>query len=250
MIRNITYSPSTWSGIGYPEGRLGDRMGTRFLIAVGALVAGTAIGAWQARGERLELRGQVISLEKETRACKRGAASQGIARILGGRDGAVDAAAGRPEPAFREPTPDAPTDAPQPEEAPDREPQIPETTEAMADALDARSAQAHAALIEQADPDDEQLAKIDAAIDKMNARLKSQVDAFAVSVDGGTEPDRRELMDFAAEALDAVIEADDSFREALPENIRDAIDDKAIDPFSYIDGSTLASLAQLEGGGE
>lgn len=222
-------------------------MGRTFLIAVGALVVGTAIGAWEARGERLELRGRVTMLEQETRACKRGAASQGIARILGGRDGAVEAAAGG----------EAPPDAPQravvglgtrEESQPEIGAQFPKTSEAMADALNARAAQAHAALIEQADPDDEQLALIDAAIEKMNARLKSQVDAFTASVQGGTEPDRRELMDFAAEALDAVIEADDSFREALPDDVRDAIDDQALDPFSYIDGSTLASLALLEDG--
>jgi hypothetical protein len=121
----------------------------------------------------------------------------------------------------------------------------------MAEALDARAAQARAALIEQADPDPEALAAIDAAVARMNEKLKGQVDAFAATVADGAEPDRRDLMEFGAEALDAVIEADDAFRDAIPEETRADIDDEAVDPFSYIDGSTVAALVQLESqGGE
>ena len=123
-------------------------------------------------------------------------------------------------------------------------------SEAMRDALDARAAQARAALLEQADPTDEELAALDAAVDKMNTRLKAQVDAFVASVEAGGEPDRRELMEFAAEALDAVIEADDAFVGALPEDVRESVDAEVVDPFSYIDGETLESLARLEGLGE
>ncbi|GDX83048.1 hypothetical protein LBMAG42_48590 [Deltaproteobacteria bacterium] len=236
-------------------------MGRLFLIGVAALVFGTVLGAWQPRGELLELRAEVAKLEKDTRACKRGAASAGIARILGGRDGAESEAVGdRPE--RQSEAPDAANQGVQEGNAkkdgveagedgeqggPDG---LPSDPAAMADALDARAAQARAAMIEQADPDDEALAEIDAAIEKMNARLKTQVDAFADSIEGGAEPDRREMMEFAAEALDAVIEADDVFRDALPDDVRAEIDDEAVDPFSYIDGSTLASLARLEGAGE
>lgn len=236
-------------------------MGRLFLVGVAALVFGTVLGAWQPRGELLDLRKTVAELEKDTRACKRGAASAGIARILGGRDGAESAATGeRPQ------SPTAPSDEVNLEVEAGAEAEadfggseeaerggpggLPSDPAAMAAALDARAAQARAALIEQADPDDEALAEIDDAIEKMNTRLKAQVDAFADSMEGGVEPDRREMMEFAAEALDAVIEADDVFRDTLPEDVRAEVDDEAVDPFSYIDGSTLASIGRLEGAGE
>ena len=81
----------------------------------------------------------------------------------------------------------------------------------------------------------------------MNARLKQQVDAFAQSVEAGGDPDRREMMEFAAEALDAVIEADDATVANIPESVREGMDDEALDPMSFITGETLSAIATLEG---
>ncbi len=226
-------------------------MGRTFLIAVFALVVGTMLGALQPRGELLESRAQRDQLVREAKSCKRGAASAGITELLRGAHRPAN-----PEPTGVPPTSDhaAPTgagpagDVAVIEPNDDDDDRLPgfEDPEAMRAALDARAAQARAALIEQADPSDEELAAIDAALEKMNARLSTQVEAFVKTVEGGQEPERRELMEFAAEALDAVIEADDVFAASIDEETRAALDDETLDPFSYIDGSTLQALQRLE----
>jgi len=236
-------------------------MGRTFLVVVAALVLGTVIGAWSPRAELLAMRGRVADMEKETRECQRGAATSGIAEILGGagrerrgshRDGPPEVPPGEDQAgATPEGAPDDNMKRAGGEEGGGSEANdLPNTPAAMAEALDARAAQARAALIEQVDPDEEQIAALDAAVEKMNQKLKTQVDAFVAEAAAGKEPDRREMMEFGAEALDAVIEADDAFRDVIPEDQRAEIDDETLDPFSYIDGATVGALAGLEGAGE
>jgi hypothetical protein len=237
-------------------------MGRMFLFAALTMVLGTVLGALQPRGELLELREQVRMLEQRTRDCERGAAGAGLreffrappARGATRGDGGANEGA---EPASPSPAVDTgrlggargagnvgegTEEAAEREGGPGRE-----DIATMVAAMDARSAQARAALLEQGDLDDDEMEAIDDAIDRMNARLKQQVDAFAQSVEAGGDPDRREMMEFAAEALDAVIEADDAMVANIPESVREGMDDEALDPMSFITGETLSAIATLEG---
>ncbi len=230
-------------------------MGRSFLLATAAMVLGTLLGAFQPRGELLALRAELLEVQARTRDCQRGAAGAGLreffrapARVADSEEDAAEGAAPRGKDTAEAEAP--PTEAEE-EEGGTNEPEAasegPDEVAAMVAAMDARSAQARAALLEQADLDDEEIEAIDTAIDRMNARLKQQVDAFAQSVEAGGEPDRRELMDFAAEALDAVIEADDALVATIPESVREGMDDEALDPMSFISGDTLSAIATLEG---
>ncbi len=229
-------------------------MARTFLLVAAALVGGMLVGALSPRGELLRARAEVEALRGDARACKRGAASAGIAQIFGGaRPGNADPGGSRPgEPAGKGaaaangPGADAPpaTGEVAPGEASARG-SLPESPEALGEALDARAAQARAALIEQVEPTAEELAAIDAAIDRMNQRLQAQVDALADALQTGEEPERRELLEFGAEALDAVIEADDAISAVIPPEARDDLDPEVLDPFAFIDGETVAGLAAL-----
>lgn len=230
-------------------------MGRTFLLSAAALVLGTLIGAFQPRGELLALREQVAYLERRARGAQRGAAGAGLREFFRAPPAAADPA---PAPAPAEISADGPVpEGSPPAEAAeanaantpaDKTGPSADDVESMVAALDARAAQARAALMEQADLDDEQLEAIDDAMERMNEKLKRQVDAFAQSVEAGAEPDRRELMEFAAEALDAVIEADDAIVANIPESVRAEMDEEALDPMSFISGETLAAIATLEGG--
>lgn len=232
-------------------------MGRTFLLSAAALVLGTLIGAFQPRGELLALREKVADLERRSREAQRGAAGAGLREFFRAPPAAADR---DPAPA---PAPgEISADGPAPEGTPpaeaaeanaantpaERTGPSADDVESMVAALDARAAQARAALMEQADLDDEQLDAIDDAMERMNEKLKRQVDAFAQSVEAGAEPDRRELMEFAAEALDAVIEADDAIVANIPGSVRAEMDEEALDPMSFISGETLAAIATLEGG--
>jgi hypothetical protein len=61
------------------------------------------------------------------------------------------------------------------------------------------------------------------------------------------EVERRDMLGFAADALDVVLAADDAMRDALPEGALDGVDDTLVDPHAYISGDTLAPLTRLEG---
>jgi hypothetical protein len=229
-------------------------MGRAFLVAAFALVLGTLLGAFQPRGELIELRTRMLQLEQKTRDCQRGAAGAGLREFFRAPP-ARDPSGGDPPPAGEAAAPKS-TEAPVTPGADTGQPAASGTPPApsgdgeigaLVDAMDARAAQARAALLEQGDLDDETIAAVDDAIDRMNARLKQQVDAFAASVEAGGEPDRREMMEFAAEALDAVIEADDVIVANIPADVREQMDDEALDPMSFISGDTLAAIARLEG---
>ncbi len=116
-------------------------------------------------------------------------------------------------------------------------------------ALALRKSQARAALIEDADPSDEQLADIDTAVDDMNASLEVLAEDLVAMFEEGGEPGRRDAMVFAAEALDTMIAAEDRIWDALDADQRDAVDDGAVDPFSYVDEGIVDVLAELGEGG-
>ncbi len=225
-----------------------------FFPAVLALVVGIVLGAWQPRGELLAMRAELDELRAQAARPCRGGAAESIRSIL--RADAPDLE--RPdrrapapsieitaeaEPDEAAPEADVPTDAPVAEA-----PQTPEQLrDAMRTALDARRAQALAALAEQGDLDDDAVEAVEAAMNQMNRELKAEVDAFVDAAVESGSVDRRDLMDFAAESLDIVIAADDRMRSAVPEDVYAAVDESAVDPFSYVSGDTLEALVRLEG---
>lgn len=201
------------------------------------------------------MRGEIDELRAKQARCTRGSAAAGVRELLrADPGGSVDDPKGRPPRAARAPRPEAEAEV-EDDVAPDVTPgpgapptqQTPEEmTAAMTAALDARRAQARQALQEQADLDDEKLAEVDRVMDEMNAALKKEVDDFVATAIQDGDVDRRDMMDFAATGLDAVIVADDKLRAVLGPDAYAEVDDAAVDPFSFISGDTVASLAQVQ----
>ena len=132
------------------------------------------------------------------------------------------------------------------EEFPDSFERSQEELEAARTALELRRAQARAALVEGAEPNEEQLADIDQAVQDMNDSLLELSGELTDLLENGEEPERRQAMSFAAEALDTMITAEDRFRDALSQEQIDALDDQALDPFSYISPDLIDTLQSLD----
>jgi hypothetical protein len=232
-------------------------MSKAFLWAVAGLVVGVLVGLWQPQREMQRMREEVRENDREVAALRRRSAAQGIAGLFH-PSGPAKSEAAPPAPSEVGPGEEAVAVAEVPaagtsgsmETAPEVGPKDPladaNSMAAVQEGLDARAAQARAALIEQADPTDEELAAFDAAIDRMNERLQGQVEGLAAQIRAGGEPSRRDLMELGAEGLDAMIEADDAISAVFPDDVRESLDDELLDPFSHLDGSTLASLSDLD----
>jgi len=132
------------------------------------------------------------------------------------------------------------------EEFPDSFERSQEELETARTALELRRAQARAALIEGAEPNDDQLADIDQAVQDMNDSLLTLSGELTDMMENGEEPERRQAMSFAAEALDTMLTAEDRFRDALSQDQIDALDDQALDPFSYISPDIIDTLQSLD----
>lgn len=221
-----------------------------FFPAVVALVLGIVLGAWQPRGELLEMRAELDELRATAAKPCRGDAAQSLRSILraDAPDLSVDDRPAR-APVAQEGDGTAPAEpvGPADEGVATVPPAPEELQESLRTALDARRAQAMAALVEQGELDEAEADAVEAAMDQMNRELKAEVDAFVEEAVASGEVDRRQIMDFAAESLDIVIAADDRLQRALPGDVYDAVEDAAVDPFSYISGDTLDGLTRLEG---
>ena len=113
-------------------------------------------------------------------------------------------------------------------------------------ALELRRSQARAALIEGAYPDERQLQQIDEAVQGMNDTLLSLAGEFSEIIEEGEEPERRQVMSFAAEALDTMLTAEERMRDILSEEQIESLDDRALDPFSYISPDIINTLQHLD----
>jgi hypothetical protein len=223
-----------------------------FVPVVIALVVGIVLGSWQPRGDMLALRAEVDELRAEAkRPCRSGGARtlSGIFRVPEEAPEAADAAS--------TPAGDVPGAPPEPGQegvappgaapGPARPQSAQEAVGAMKATLEARRAQALQALIEQGNLSEEQVASVEGIMDDMNTELKRSVDAMVNEVVAAGAVDRRDMLDFGADALDIVIAADDRMRATLPPEVYDAVDDETVDPFSYVSGDALESAARLEG---
>jgi HAMP domain-containing protein len=227
-----------------------------FVPAVIALVVGIVLGAWQPRGELLSLRQELDEERAAARRPCRADATDGVRSLLRAPEtlGVRAAKPGGDAPAV-EPAVDGPLEATDAGEEPGQDApaggapfqDIEEARDAMHAALDARRAQAMAALVEQGDLEDDEIEAVNAAMDRMNQELEVAVGAFVDDALADKQVDRRDVMEFAADALDIVLAADDSVRLALPADLYDDIDPTAVDPLSYVSGDTLDALLLLEG---
>ena len=102
-----------------------------------------------------------------------------------------------------------------------------------------------ASLIEDAAPDDAQLASIDDAVGDMNDALYGLAEDFAERVRTGEEPTRREAMEFAADTLDVMLTAEDRIVDSLDDDQLADVDPGVHDPFSWVDSSIVDVFMDL-----
>ena len=226
---------------------------SQVVFAALGIVIGVVIGGL---GPREELR----SLRAQQRTEARAGRSMGaeVARIFQGRGPAADLDAPpsqvEPEPVLNAP-PDAlpgdPSTAPADPELVEGPPAMAlpdtESIEAMRDAMNLRANQAREALIQDADPDEDQLAEIDLAFADMNANLKELATGFVATYQAsGAEPSRRDMMAFAADSLDVLIDSEDAITATLTPDQIAALSEESLDPLSYVDGSLVDVLSELD----
>jgi len=217
------------------------------VIAAIALVVGAVLGGVVPRGEVRDLQAQVAELSERDCRPKLG---QELAGMLV-RPRPTKAPLPKWEPVITAPPEQgaepAPAPAPEPatdtgasEDGPDR------GIAGAKEALAMRRTQARAALIQDAQPDPDQLQQFDGAVDDMNADLRSLAQDMADKVQREGQPSRHDLMLFASDALDVFITADNRMNGSLTPDQLAAVDDQSVDPFSYVDPSILDRFAELD----
>jgi len=231
----------------------------KYVLAVAlALMGGVLIGVLSQQPEIHETHQRITELE--ARDCK----SRGVGR------GLAAAMQGRPRAMVEPDTPDDFEDEDAVEET--QEPEDPQEGEsgfefeidlgddkraeewdeedvrreldALVTAQDLRRTQARAALIEQADPSDEQLETFDQTIDAMNEELLELTHELVEQIDNDEELTRHDMMTYAADLLDVMIDADENVANVV--GGQTDIDDEAYDPFSYVDPEIISVLGELD----
>ncbi len=233
----------------------------KIVVAAGvSLAAGLAIGGIGPRAEVRALQTRLEAIQEVD--CGPSGLPAELAGVLQGRPWEGDRPAPSPRP--------APTPEPEPEPEPDEpagdggaevvlggdgEPivlsegekqEIADNLDAAREAIDIRNRQAWRALEEQIDPSPEQRELIQGAVDDMNAQLVTVAEALVSSVQDGRPPERRDMMVFAADALEAMIATEDTIYESLSPEQRARVDDEVLDPTSYLDASVIDVLQAIE----
>ncbi|MBW1877362.1 MAG: hypothetical protein JRJ84_03275 [Deltaproteobacteria bacterium] len=212
------------------------------IAAAVALVVGIVLGGLFPRAEVRELRLQMADWEQQE--CRTPVGRE-LATLL------TRPPLPQPEPApvpegWEEPERDDPTLAPEETDLPEPDLDPEEGIEVMKEALALRRVQARAALLEDADPDDEQLDAFDDAVADMNVALREIAEDVVDRVNEFGEPTRREMMIFAADTLDVLIEAEERMVSTLDEDQMGQVEDASVDPFSYVDPELLDLFAELD----
>jgi len=237
----------------------------KIVVAAGvALVAGLVVGGM---GPRAELRALQVRMDAMQEVdCGPNRLPAELAGVLQGRpweDGAPPSPrTGRTEPE-REEEPEPVGRPPRPSSdgaevvvvgedgreriltEDDRE-EVVENLDMAREAIEIRNRQAWRALDEQVRPTPEQRARIETAVADMNAELVNVADALVQTVEGGEPPERRDMMVFAADALETMIATEDAIYNSLTPEQRLDVDDKVLDPTSYVDASVVDVLQSLE----
>ena len=223
-----------------------------FVPVVIALVVGILMGAWQPRGELLELRARVDELAAKAKKPCTGAGLDPIRTMLRSPDESAAPVVTRTG-GDAPPAPDAPeggvkVEVGGGEAGADGPRKLSEDDLAkLKSGLDARRAHAMEALREQGELTTEDEAEVQGIFDDMNQKLKAEIDRFAAEAAEHGEVERRDFMELGANALDVVIATDDALRGALPEDVYSSLDQELQDPLSYVSGDTVASLTKLQG---
>lgn len=222
---------------------------SQLAFAAVGVVLGVALGGI---GPRAEMRALRAELEARPQGDGRSVGAE-VARIFQGRGPAAEVDAPEPAPAGDPPAVVLQEDGEDVEASPDGRAAPPPSPEprdldAMRDAMNVRARQARQALLEDAEPDDEQLAEIDQVLADMNADLRVLATEFVdVYKASGEEPSRRDMMAFAADSLDVLITTEDALTDTLSPEQQDALSEESLDPLSYVDGSLVDVLAELDG---
>lgn len=228
-----------------------------------ALVVGLVLGGLGPRSEVRELRDKVFDLERQAarRAPLLGSELTDIltrSTALSERRAGVAAPSegGPPDPAVAEVLDGLPAEPPSGER--EQAARTREEIEARAgagrprsdgselstlrEALDARAAQARAALFEDAAPRGAQMEAIDQAILDMNDQLFTTLrDALEGGAPG--EPlSRREMMGLGAEVFDILVTAEDRMLDVLTPDQRQRVREEATDPTSFFDPGLIDLL--------
>jgi hypothetical protein len=194
------------------------------LVAAVALAVGLVVGGLRPRAEARRLEADLVELEDQE--CRPLLGSE-LVRAL------------RPPPPATDEAP------PEPEEEEPDDVDADDLAEGRT-ILAARRAQARAALIEDADPTDEQLDAFDAAVADMNADLRALGEDLLARVREHGEPSRSELYRLAADGLDVVLVAEARILEAFGDA---DVDPDALDPLSHLDPSLVDVLVELDRAG-
>lgn len=220
------------------------------IVAALGIVAGLALGGLAPRGESRTLRARIAELEDQE--CSSPSLGRDVASVFRGRPWEPPAA---PEPDLDVYEGDPDDDEAEPGlrvqvgdgDPGGASPPPEESLELMRTAMEARRAQARQALREQAGASDAQMDSIDAVTDTMNAELAVLAEEFVETVqlsDG--EPERRDMMVFASETLNVLLDAEDRIYDTLEPDQRADLEDSTLDPLSHVDASIVDVLGELD----
>ncbi len=231
-------------------------------IAAVALIAGLVLGGLQPRAEVRELREELTEARNEAPAIvPPGQLGNDLATFFSPapcppagraptpREEADAIEAANPEAAALAAEIDAEADAVRDEleaELEDMEAPSDEEIELAKTALDLRRAQSRAALVEDTRPDDEQLEAVDAAYAEMNDVLVELSDELVGMLADGELPTRRDAMEFTADALDAMLAAEETVEGLFDPDQLDGVDPETMNPFNYIDPAIVDGLRELD----
>lgn len=114
-------------------------------------------------------------------------------------------------------------------------PDIAEQFELAVEAQRLRTTQSRAALIEQADLDDEQVAEIDAAMLRMNDELALLGEDLMAVAMSGQEPDPTEMLGLSHDVTGILYEAQLSLEDSVGLDTLDEVDPQAAQVWNYIE---------------
>lgn len=229
----------------------------RFITAAFALVLGILLGAWQPRGELLRLRAE---LDASTHADCQNRALNPVETLLGvkhsentptltEKQAALAAEPSVSPPPSGDAMPDVSKEATPPEATPEVTDNDILSTENIEEAkalVEARRAQAMAALVEQADLDEDQEKAVVAVFDKMNEQIQASAEDFVDTALARGSIERRDMLAFGADMLDAAVVAEDGLHAQLPPELMKDLDPELYNPLNFVGGAAADSLLRLK----
>lgn len=226
----------------------------QFLMVAAALVVGMLAGYWQPAGEVLQLQRELDGLRGKD--CQRIDPLRDFLGVQSGGSPATPRSKPAPKPAPGPPPvepvePPAPTPEPlEPPEPGGAEPGVdpfdPAQVDQAAALMDARRAQALAALTEQAELDEAQRAQVEQIFVEMDQSVRGSVEGFVEEALASGEVQRRDALALGADLLDAAVVAEDALWEALPAEVMEGLDPEVYNPINFVGGDTVRAMGRLK----